>query len=96
MEKGILANIIDFKKINNKLSNELRHNTYMMILVSFKVTMSSTSFFRRDAKVRRVDFPKFFINSTVNILRVMQNILRVVCEIKQQPECLTFVMIKYF
>lgn len=45
MEKGILANIIDFKKINNKLSNELRHNTYMMILVSFKVTMSSTSFF---------------------------------------------------
>lgn len=36
MEKGILANTIEFKKINNELSNELRHNTNMMILVSFK------------------------------------------------------------
>lgn len=36
MEKGILANTIDLKKINNELSNELRHNTYMMIYVSFK------------------------------------------------------------
>lgn len=36
MEKGIFVNIIDFKKINNELFNELRYNINMMILVLFK------------------------------------------------------------
>lgn len=71
MEKGIFVNIIDFKKINNKLFNELRYNIYMMILVLFKVIMLLILFFWRDVKVWRVDFFKFFINSIVNILRVM-------------------------